>query len=118
TKSGNNEQGINHYVMSKTRIEAQEVIEVLNDKSGMLGLSGISSDLRDIEDEVDTNPQAELALEVFARQIHQYIESYATKMAGVDAIVFTAGVAENSTTVRSKILNGLEFMGVYWDPLK
>ncbi|HLQ96186.1 MAG TPA: acetate kinase [Pseudogracilibacillus sp.] len=117
TRSGDIDPAIIPYVMRKTGLEAQEVIEVLNEKSGMLALSGISNDLRDIEAEVDTNPRAELALEVFAGQIHQYIGSYATKMAGVDAIVFTAGVGENSTTVRSKILNGLEFMGVYWDPL-
>lgn len=117
TRSGDIDPAIIPYVMRKTGKEAQEVIDVLNERSGMLALSGISNDLRDIEAEVDTNPRAELALEVFADNIHQYIGSYAAKMAGVDAIVFTAGVGENSTIVRSKILTGLEFMGVYWDPL-
>src|SRR5699024_9236927 len=117
TRSGDIDPAIIPYVMRKTDMEAQEIIDVLNEKSGMLALSGISNDLRDIENQIDSNPRAELALEVFAGQIHQYIGSYATKMAGVDAIIFTAGVGENSTIVRSKILNGLEFMGVYWDPL-
>ncbi len=117
TRSGDIDPAIIPYVMRKTGKEAQEVIDVLNERSGMLALSGISNDLRDIEAEVDTNPRAELALDVFADHIHQYIGSYASKMAGVDAIIFTAGVGENSTIVRSKILNGLEFMGVYWDPL-
>src|SRR5699024_5796285 len=77
---------------------------------------GFSNDLRDIEAVVKTNPRADLALQIFANQIHQYIGSYAAKMAGVDAIIFTAGVGENSKIVRGRILKGLEFMGVYWDP--
>src|SRR5699024_236326 len=105
------------YVMRKTGKEATEIIEILNEKSGMLALSGISNDLRDIEKVVKSNKRAELALDIFADQIHEYIGSYAAKMAGVDAIIFTAGVGENSKIIRAKILKGLEFMGVYWDPL-
>src|SRR5699024_12753584 len=56
-------------------------------------------------------------LDIFADQIHEYIGSYAAKMAGADAIIFTAGVGENSKIIRAKILKGLEFMGVYWDPV-
>lgn len=117
TRSGDIDPAIIPYVMRKTGKEATEVIEVLNKKSGMLALSGISNDLRDIEQVVETNERAELALDIFADQIHQYIGSYAAKMAGVDAIIFTAGVGENSEIIRAKILEGLEFMGVYWDPL-
>src|SRR5699024_5848635 len=79
--------------------------------------SGISNDLRDIEKVVKSNKRAELALDIFADQIHEYIGSYAAKMAGVDAIIFTAGEGENSKIIRAKILKGVEFMGVYWDPL-
>jgi acetate kinase len=83
----------------------------------MLGVSGFSSDLRDIESEAEKgNERAELALEVFASRIHKYIGSYAARMAGIDAIIFTAGIGENSTAVRERVLRGLEFMGVYWDP--
>ena len=99
-------------------MSAPEVIEVFNKKSGLLALSGISNDLRDILAEVETNDRAQLALDIFADRIHQYIGSYAARMSGVDAIIFTAGVGENSRIVRSRILNGLEFMGVYWDPVK
>ncbi|MFC4022524.1 acetate kinase [Oceanobacillus longus] len=116
TRSGNIDPALIPYIMDKTGKTADEVIDVLNKESGMLALSGFSSDLRDIEEKTDTNPRAELALDVFAGRIHKYIGSYAAKMNGVDAIIFTAGVGENSTTIREKILTGLEFMGIYWDP--
>lgn len=116
TRSGDIDPALIPYIMDKTGKNADEVINVLNKESGMLALSGFSSDLRDIEAEAATNPRAELALDVFAERIHKYIGSYAAKMSGVDAIIFTAGVGENSTTVRERILNGLEFMGIYWDP--
>lgn len=116
TRSGDIDPALIPYIMQKTGLNAFEVLNVLNKESGMLGLSGFSSDLRDIQDQVDTNPRAEMALEVFAARIHQYLGSYAARMSGVDAIIFTAGVGENSITVREKVLTGLEFMGVYWDP--
>ena len=62
------------------------------------------------------NERAEFALEVFANRIHKYIGSYAARMYGVDAIIFTAGIGENSDIIRERVLKGLEFMGVYWDP--
>lgn len=118
TRSGDIDPAIIPYLIEKTGMNASEVIDVLNKKSGLLALSGISNDLRDIQAEAAaTNKRAELALEIFAARIHQYIGSYAARMAGVDAIIFTAGVGENSKIVRSKILTGLEFMGVYWDPV-
>ncbi len=116
TRSGDIDPALIPYIMQKTGMNAFEVLNVLNKESGMLGLSGFSSDLRDIQEQVDTNPRAEMALEVFAARIHQYLGSYAARMSGVDAIVFTAGVGENSIEVREKVLTGLEFMGVYWDP--
>lgn len=82
----------------------------------MLGISGFSSDLRDITEQAQSgNDRAELALTVFAEHIHKYIGSYASGMNGVDAIIFTAGIGENSEVVRARVLKGLEFMGVYWD---
>lgn len=116
TRSGDIDPALIPYIMQKTGMNAFEVLNVLNKESGMLGLSGFSSDLRDIQDQVETNPRAEMALEVFAARIHQYLGSYAARMSGVDAIIFTAGVGENSIAVREKVLTGLEFMGVYWDP--
>ncbi|GGB27374.1 acetate kinase [Lentibacillus populi] len=116
TRSGNIDPALIPYIMEKTGQSADEVINVLNKQSGMLALSGFSSDLRDIEEQAGVNDRAELALEVFAARIHKYLGSYAARMSGVDAIIFTAGVGENSVTIREKVLTGLEFMGVYWDP--
>jgi acetate kinase len=117
TRSGNIDPALIPYIMEKTGKTAEEVVEILNKKSGMLGISGFSSDLRDIEQAAEEgNERAELALEVFASRIHKYIGSYAARMCGVDAIIFTAGIGENSDVVRAKVLRGLEFMGVYWDP--
>ncbi|WP_210364919.1 acetate kinase [Bacillus sp. REN3] len=117
TRSGNIDPALIPYIMEKTNKSADEVLHVLNKESGMLGVSGFSSDLRDIEEEAEKgNERAELALKVFADRIHKYIGSYAARMCGVDAIVFTAGIGENSTAIRARVLQGLEFMGVYWDP--
>ncbi|MBW7650048.1 acetate kinase [Anoxybacillus sp. ST4] len=117
TRSGNIDPALIPYIMEKTGKTTEEVIDILNKKSGMLGLTGFSSDLRDIEDAASKGDRrAELALEVFAGRIHKYIGSYAARMCGVDAIIFTAGIGENSDVVRAKVLRGLEFMGVYWDP--
>lgn len=117
TRSGNLDPAIIPFLMEKTGKTAQEVINVLNKESGLLGISGISSDLRDIEQKAEEgDKRAILALDVFASRIHKYIGSYATRMKGLDAIVFTAGVGENSDVVRARVLEGLEFMGVYWDP--
>lgn len=117
TRSGNIDPALIPFIMEKTGKNADEVLDVLNKKSGMLGVSGFSSDLRDIEVQaVEGNERAELALEVFANRIHKYIGSYASRMYGVDAIIFTAGIGENSDVIRDRVLQGLEFMGVYWDP--
>ncbi|MBT2638475.1 MULTISPECIES: acetate kinase [unclassified Bacillus (in: firmicutes)] len=117
TRSGNIDPALIPYIMEKTDKNADEVLDVLNKESGMLGVSGFSSDLRDIEDEAEKgNDRAELALKVFADRIHKYIGSYAARMCGVDAIIFTAGIGENSSAIRARVLQGLEFMGIYWDP--
>ncbi|WP_077310580.1 acetate kinase [Terribacillus halophilus] len=117
TRSGNIDPALIPFIMRKTGKTADEVLHVLNKESGMLALSGFSSDLRDIESKSEAGDErAELALDVFAERIHKYIGSYAARMSGVDAIIFTAGVGENSTEVRERVLKGLEFMGVYYDP--
>jgi len=116
TRSGNIDPALIPYIMKKTGKDVNEVVNILNKESGMLGLSGFSSDLRDIEQQADESERAELALDIFAARIHKYLGSYAARMSGVDAIIFTAGVGENSSLIREKVLTGLEFMGVYWDP--
>ncbi len=116
TRSGNIDPALIPFIMEKTNKTADEVLDVLNKKSGLLAISGFSSDLRDIESEAaNGNERAELALEVFTNRIHKYIGSYAARMHGVDAIIFTAGIGENSDVVRERILKGLQFMGVYFD---
>ncbi|WP_462420986.1 acetate kinase [Salinicoccus sp. Marseille-QA3877] len=116
TRSGNLDPALIPYIMEKTGKTATEVLNVLNKESGLLGVSGFSSDLRDIEEEAKNgNSRAELALNVFGERIHKYMGSYATRMGGLDAIIFTAGVGENSDVIRAKVVNGLEFMGVYFD---
>ena len=119
TRSGNIDPALIPFLMEKTSKTAEEVLNTLNKESGLLGISGTSSDLRDIiEDSKEGKERAQLALDVFASRIHKYIGSYATRMHGVDVIVFTAGVGENSDPVRAKVLEGLEFIGVYWDAKK
>jgi acetate kinase len=117
TRSGNIDPALIPFIMEKTDQSATEVLDVLNKKSGMLALSGFSSDLRDIELQAEEgHERAELALEVFTSRIHKYIGSYAARMHGVDAVIFTAGIGENSDVIRARVLKGLEFMGIYWDP--
>lgn len=117
TRSGNIDPALIPYLMEKTGKDAEDVLDILNKKSGMLGVSGFSSDLRDIVGEAAKgNERAQLALDVFANRIHKYIGSYAARMNGVDAIIFTAGIGENSEVIREKVLKGLQFMGVYMDP--
>ncbi len=119
TRSGNIDPALIPYIMEKTGKNVEEVLDVLNKKSGMLGISGFSSDLRDIEQEsAEGEYRAQVALRVFASRIHKYVGSYAARMKGVDAIIFTAGIGENSDTIRARVLEGLEFMGVYWDPAR
>jgi len=117
TRSGNIDPALIPYIMEKTNQTAEEVLNVLNKKSGLLAISGFSSDLRDITAEAEKgNERATLALDVFANRIHKYLGSYAARMNGVDAIIFTAGIGENSFNIRARVLKGLEFMGIYWDP--
>lgn len=117
TRSGNIDPALIPFIMEKTGKTADEVLDVLNKKSGMLAVSGFSSDLRDIEiQSKQGNDRAQLALDIFSNRIHKYIGSYAARMNGVDAIIFTAGIGENSDVIRENVLKGLEFMGVYWDP--
>lgn len=116
TRSGNIDPALIPYIMEKTGQTVEEVVSVLNKKSGMLGLTGYSSDLRDIiAKEEEGDYRAKVALDVFVSRIHKYIGSYTARMKGVDAIIFTAGVGENSAIIRERVLEGLEYMGVYFD---
>ena len=116
TRSGDLDAGILEYLMNKYGYDMKEMMNILNKKSGVLGISGVSSDFRDIENAAnDGNKQAALALEAFQYGVKKLIGAYAAAMGGVDAIVFTAGVGENDAATRLAAASGLEFMGVKMD---
>ena len=100
-------------------ISVDEVLTIMNKKSGLLGISGKSSDCRDIDDLAEHgNADAKLAQEMLVYGIKKYIGSYAAAMGGVDIIVFTAGIGENNAELRARVIDGLEFMGAKLDPEK
>ena len=116
TRAGDVDVAAVTYLMKKEGLSADEMDNILNKKSGVLGLSGVSSDFRDIEEAAEAgNGRAETALDVFAYKVAKRIGAYAAAMNGVDAIVFTAGLGENSATTRSAICNYLSWMGVHID---
>ena len=117
TRSGNIDPAIVTFLMKEEGLSIDEVNDLLNKKSGVLGISGISSDFRDIEDAAfkEGVHRAKLALAIFEYKVRATIGSYAAIMGGVDAIVFTAGVGENGPETRESILKGLEFLGVEVD---
>ncbi|HOK63351.1 MAG TPA: acetate kinase [Soehngenia sp.] len=116
TRSGNIDPAIIPFLMKKENMTSDEVNEVLNKKSGVLGVSGISSDFRDLEEEASKgNKRAQLALNLFANRVKKYIAAYISELGEVDAIVFTAGVGENSPLIRKMVSDGLDFIGVSID---
>ncbi|WP_352408506.1 acetate kinase, partial [Lawsonibacter hominis] len=116
TRSGDLDAGILEYLMNRYGYDIKEMLNILNKKSGVLGISGVSSDFRDLSDAAEQgNQRAELAVDAFNYGVKKLIGAYAAAMGGVDAIVFTAGVGENSADQRLAIASGLEFMGVKMD---
>ncbi|MGY3736581.1 acetate kinase [Lactococcus taiwanensis] len=97
---------------------AQDVVDMMNKKSGLFGVSGISSDMRDIIGAKDENPDAQLAFEMYVDRIQKYIGQYLAVLNGADALVFTAGIGENSVPVRAAILEGLTWFGIEVAPDK
>ena len=116
TRSGDIDATILEYLMGRYGYDIKEMLNILNKKSGVLGISGVSSDFRDICAAADEgNHRAQLALDVFYYSVKKFIGAYAAAMGGVDAIVFTAGVGENDASARMSIASGLEYMGVKMD---
>ena len=116
TRSGDVDAGILQYLMNKYGMNIDEMLNVLNKKSGVEGVSGISSDFRDLEDAAGKGVEiAILAREMFTYSVRKYIGAYAAAMGGLDAIIFTAGVGENDKPIRADICKGLEFLGVEFD---
>ena len=116
TRSGDIDAGILEYLMNKYGMDITEMLTILNKKSGVMGVSGVSSDFRDLEEAFEQgNERAGLAVDMFNYGVKKLIGAYAAAMGGVDAIIFTAGVGENSASQRMDIASGLEFMGVKMD---
>ncbi|WP_312281498.1 acetate kinase [Oscillibacter sp.] len=116
TRVGDIDAGILQYLMNKYKLSIDEMLDILNKKSGVMGVSGVSSDFRDLEEAAEKgNQQAALAIDMFNYGVKKLIGAYAAAMGGVDAIVFTAGVGENSPEQRLEIGSNLEFMGVKMD---
>ena len=116
TRSGDIDAGILEYLMNKYGMDITEMLTILNKKSGVMGVSGVSSDFRDLEEAFkEGNERAGLAVDMFNYGVKKLIGAYAAAMGGVDAIIFTAGVGENSASQRMAIASGLEFMGVKMD---
>ena len=119
TRSGDLDAAVVQFIMNKYGMSADECLNMLNKKSGVLALSGVSSDFRDIEEKANEgNEDCQLALDKFAYEIRKYIGSYSAALGGLDCLVFTAGVGENSASMRARICAGLEYLGVKIDPEK
>ncbi len=119
TRTGDLDPGALLYMAEKEDTSIKETSNLLNKKSGMLGISGISSDMRDIEIAAEGgNHRAKLALKMYAYRAKKYIGAYAAALGGVDLIVFTGGIGENDPETRKRIISGLEFMGIKTNPEK
>ncbi|ASW42731.1 acetate/propionate family kinase [Clostridium isatidis] len=119
TRSGNIDPSVIAFLVEQQGYKLEEVNEMLNKKSGLLGISGVSSDFRDVQMAAEQgNERAKLALDIFNYKIRAQIASYAGIMGGVDVIVFTAGIGENSSFARKEVLKGLEFLGFNIDEEK
>lgn len=116
TRSGDIDAGVIPYLMEKKNLTSNQILDYLNKKSGILGVSGISSDLREvIKASKDGDMRSKITIEMLCNRIKKYLCSYAGLMGGVDAICFTAGIGENSDLIREKVCHGLEFMGIELD---
>jgi len=119
TRSGDLDPAILPFLQKQMGYSADDSDNLINKKSGLLGISGLSNDMRDIENEAEAgNERAQLALDIFCYRQQKYIGAYAAAMGGLDALVFTAGIGEHSPIVRAKTCDGLEFMGIRIDHAK
>lgn len=119
TRSGDIDAGVIPYLMDKKGMDTHQIIDYLNKKSGILGVSGISSDLREIISAAkDGDQRAKITIDMMCNRVKKYICSYSGLLAGADAICFTAGIGENSDLIRENICNGLDFMGIELDSKK
>ena len=119
TRSGDLDPGVIEYIAKKEHMTLEEVLKVLNKESGVLGLSGVSSDFRDLAEAMERgNAQAAVAVEAFCYRVAKHIGAYTAALNGVDAIVFTAGIGENAAHIRSMVCEYLGFLGITIDEEK
>ena len=119
TRSGDLDPAVVECIANNEHLSPSETLNVLNKKSGLLGLSGVSSDMRDVRSAAaEGNEMAKVTLNIWAYRIRKYIGAYAAAMGGLDAIIFTAGIGENDGEGRADVLKGLEFLGVKLDAEK
>lgn len=115
TRCGDLDPAVVEYLMNKTGWDINRTINYLNKECGLLGVSGVSSDMRDLLEAAKTNENAKLALDILSYRVKKYIGAYAAAMGGVDSIVFTAGIGEYTEETREDSLKGLEFLGIELD---
>ena len=116
TRSGDVDPSLLQYIMDKEGLSMSEMIHILNNESGLLGLSGISSDMRDVEEaEANGDENAKVALEIYYDRVIKYVGQYLAVLGGADAIVFTAGVGENSKEFRQGVMEAFDWAGVKID---
>ena len=119
TRSGDIDAGVIPYLMDRKNMDTHQIIDYLNKKSGILGVSGISSDLREIISAAnDGDERAKVTIDMMCNRVKKYICSYSGLLGGADAIVFTAGIGENSALIREKVCFNLDFMGIELDSEK
>ncbi len=119
TRSGNVDPAVLQFIMNHENLDINEMLDILNKKSGFLGISGISSDMRDVEEAAakgDRNSQ--ISIDMLYQGIKKYIAAYAAVMGGVDAVIFTAGIGENGWELREGVLENMEFLGIKFDKEK
>ena len=116
TRTGSMDPAVVTYLINQKGLDAKAVDNLMNKQSGVQGVSGVSSDFRDLSAAAEQgNERAKLALDMFAYQVKKYVGAYAAAMGGLDAVVFTAGVGENDADTRAAVVDGLEFLGVKID---
>ncbi len=119
TRSGNVDPAVLQFIMNHENLDINQMLDILNKKSGFLGISGISSDMRDVEEAAAKGDKyAQIAIDMLYHGIKKYIAAYAAVMGGVDAVVFTAGIGENGYELREGVLEGMEFLGIKFDKEK
>ena len=118
TRSGDIDPAIIDHLAIKEGLTVHQIESLLNKQSGLIGISGLTNDMRELLEEAHENSdrRARLAIEIFCYRVRKYVGSYLAAMGGADAIVFTGGIGENSPEVRALICEGLQFMGLELDP--